>query len=132
MLVFKKTAFSLIQMSKTSNLQQSDSLVYFIGALDIWKKPVKARSVTSPRNRLPIHLSNYWWAGISNYVYSTVFVITKMYIFLLCFPLVSLLIMRGQPASIAWTVTSAAAFYHCWSCTGHSVLWIRCVVYIWY
>ena len=28
-------------MSKTSNLQQSDSLVYFIGALDIKKKQLK-------------------------------------------------------------------------------------------
>ena len=34
-LVFKKTAFSTVQMSITSNLEQSDSLVYFIGALDI-------------------------------------------------------------------------------------------------
>ena len=34
-LVFKKTAFSAIQMSKTSNLEQSDLLVYFIGTLDI-------------------------------------------------------------------------------------------------
>ena len=48
------------------------------------------------------------------------------------FILLQLLIMRSQPASVAWTVTSAAAFYHCWSYTEHSVLWIRCVVYIWY
>ena len=71
------------------------------------------------------------WDSISNYVYDTVSVITKIYIFLLYFVSVSLLIMQSQPASIAWTVTSAVAFYHCWS-YAHSVLWIRGVVYIWY
>ena len=35
-------------------------------------------------------------------------------------------------ASIEWTETSTAVFYHCWSYRGHSDLWIRCVVYIWY
>ena len=33
--VFKKTALSIIQISKTSNLEQSDSLVYCTRALDI-------------------------------------------------------------------------------------------------
>ena len=41
-------------------------------------------------------------------------------------------IMWSQHSSIAWTVTSTAAFYHCWRYTEHSDLWIRCVVYIWY
>ena len=43
---------------------------------------------------------NYWWAGVSNYVYSTILVITKVYIFLLCFTSDLLLITRSQPASI--------------------------------
>ena len=69
-----------------------------------------------------------------NYVYSTILVITKIYIllFLYIFFLiyifltsVLLLIMQSQLASIAWTVTSTAAFYHCWSYTEDSVLWIR-------
>ena len=37
-----------------------------------------------------------------------------------------LLLMRSQPDSIAWTVTSGAAFYHGWSYTEHSDLSIRC------
>ena len=123
-----KNRFSVVQMIITSN----DSLVYIIGALNIWKKTLEARSVTSPRNRLPIHLSNYWGVDISNYVYNSNSMITKIYIFLLHFASVSLLIMRMQPALIAWTVTSTATFYHCLSYTDHSVLWIRCVVCIWY
>ena len=63
--------------------------------------------------------------------YSTILVITKIYIFLLLyFTLVLLLIMRSQPASIGWTVTSTVAFYHCWSYTEHSqLLWIRCNIF---
>ena len=66
---------------------------------------------------------------VSNY--STILVITKIYIFfLLYFTLVLLLIMRSQPASIAWTVISTAAFSHCWSYTEHShLLWIRCDIF---
>ena len=46
---------------------------------------------------------NYWWTGINNYVYSIILVITKIYIFYLhYFTSVLLLIMRSQPASIAW------------------------------
>ena len=75
---------------------------------------------------------NYWWAGVSNYVYSTILVITKVYIFLLYFTSDLLLIMRSQPASIERTVTSTtAAFSHCWSYTEHSDLRIICVAYIW-
>ena len=47
--------------------------------------------------------------------------------FLLYFTSVLLLIMWSQSASIAWTVTSTAAFYHCWSYTEHSDIWIRYV-----
>ena len=62
---------------------------------------------------------------------STILVITKIYIFLfLYFTLVLLLIMQSQPTSIAWTVTSTAFFYLCWSYTKHSHLWIRCVAYV--
>ena len=60
------------------------------------------------------------------------FMYIYIYIYLLYFISVSLMIMRNQPASTSWTVTSTAAYYHCWSYTLHSVLWIRCVVYIWY
>ena len=49
-LSFKKTAFSVIQMSITSNLKQSESLVYFIMTLNIEKKAIEARPVKSPRN----------------------------------------------------------------------------------
>ena len=100
-------------------------MVYFIVALKISKKTIETGSVTSPRYRHSIHLSNYWWAGISNYAYSTMLEITEIYIFLLLyFTSVLLLIMWSQSASIAWTVTSAAAFYHCWSYKEHSVLYI--------
>ena len=57
-------------------------------------------------------------------VYSTILVIIKIYIFLLYFTSVLVLIMRSQPASITWTVTSTAAFYHCWSYTEHYDSWI--------
>ena len=71
---------------------------------------------------------NYWWAGVSNC--STIFMITKIYIFLvLYFTLVLLLIMRGQSASIERTAISTAAFYHCCSYTGHSDLWIGCDIF---
>ena len=79
-----------------------------------------------------LYIVNYWWAGVGNYVYNTILVITKIYIFLLYFTSVLLLIMRSQPVSIVWSVTSTATFYHCWSYTDHSDLWIWCVVYIWY
>ena len=66
-------------------------------------------------------------------VNSTVLVITKIYIFLLLyFTSVLLLIMQSKTTSPAWTVTSKAAFYHCWSYTEHCDLWIRCAACIWY
>ena len=70
------------------------------------------------------YIVNYWWAEVSNYICSTILVITKIYIFLLYFTSVLLLIMRSQPASIAQTLTSTAAFYHCWSYTEYYDLWI--------
>ena len=120
------------QMSITCNLEQSDSLISLIRTMRIKMETIKRRSETSHRNRVPIHLSSYWWAGVSNYVSNTISVITKIYIFLLYFPSVSLLIIRSQPASIAWIAASTAAFYLCWSYTDDYVLWNRCVVYIWY
>ena len=66
-------------------------------------------------------------------VYSIILVFTKMYIFALYFTTVLLLIILSQPSSIGWTVwtvTSTAAFSHCWSYMEHSDLWIRCVIYI--
>ena len=49
------------------------------------------------------------------------------------FPLLSfssvLLLKRSQSSLIAWTVTSTVAFYHSWSYTKRSDLWIRFVVY---
>ena len=80
-----------------------------------------------------LNLCNYWWAGISNYVYSTILLITKIYIFLLLYFIsVLLFIIRSQPMSILWTVTSTAVRYDCWSYIEHCVLWMRCVLYIWY
>ena len=111
-------------MSITSTLEQRELLlVYFIGAVNIWKKTIEAGSVTSPRNRLAIHLGNYWWAGINNFVYSTILVVTELYIFLF-FTSVLLLIKRSQPFSIAWILMSTAAFYYCWSYMEHSALYI--------
>ena len=79
------------------------------------------------------YIVNYRWNCVSNYVYSTILVIAKIYIFLfLHFTSGLLLIMLSQSASIAWKVTSTAALYHCWSSTEHSDLWIKCIVYIWY
>ena len=76
-------------MSIDFNLKQSELLVYFIKiALIHWtfeskrKKAIEAASATSSRNRLLIRLSNYCWAGISNYVYNTILVITGIHIFL--------------------------------------------------
>ena len=78
----------------------------------------------------------YWWASISNDVYDTIVVITKIYIFLLYFTLVLLLIMRSQPASIGWTVTFAAVPYYCCSYTEYlfydiDVLYIFDVNIVW-
>ena len=62
------------------------------------------------------YIVNYLGAGVRNYVCSITLVITEIYIFpLLYFTSVLLLIMRSQPSLIAWTVTSTAAFYLCWS-----------------
>ena len=108
-------------MSVNSNLEENESLVYFIGTLDIKRKRLKS----------PIHLSNYWWAGISNYVYNNLSVITKMYIFLLYFSLVLLSITQSEPTLITWTVTSRAVFKILYI-TRNMNLWIRCIVFIWY
>ena len=55
----------------------------------------------------------------------------KTYTFLpLSFTSVLLSIMRSQPASIAWTVTSIASFCHCWSYTEHCVFYELDVLYI--
>ena len=75
-------------------------------------------SITGEPVSATISRALFWWS--------------QRFIYFFFFILLQLLIMRSQPASVAWTVTSAAAFYHCWSYTEHSVLWIRCVVYIWY
>ena len=89
-----------------------------------WVKKIFSRLSQKERFSEPIaknpDIVNYWWTGVNNYVYSTILVITKIYIFfLIYFTSLCLLIMQSQPALIAWTVTSTAAFYHCWSCTEH-------------
>ena len=91
---------------------------------------IEAGSLTYPRDRLPIHLSNYWWAGISNFLYSTIGDHWNLYISSF-FTSVLSLIMRSQPASIAWTGTSTAAYYHCWSYMEHSVLYIFGINIVW-
>ena len=96
--------------------------------LIIWKEKVFKADRKKSLSRF-----NYWQATISSCIYSTMLVIRKIYIFLpLYFNSVFLLIMWSQPASMAWTVTSAAAFYCYWSYREHSVLLIRCVGHIWY
>ena len=71
-----------------------------------------------------IYIFNCWWAGVSNCVYSTNLVITKIYTFRLYITSVLLLIMWGQPAWIVWMVTSTAEFSHCWSYIEHADLWV--------
>ena len=94
---------------------------------------LKRKSFYSRLKKKYLFRFNCWWADISSYIYSTSLVITKMHIFiLLYFNSVLLLIMRSQPASMSWSLIFEATFYHCWSFTEHSVLWIRCVVYIWW
>ena len=116
--VFKNPRF---QMTITSNLEQRELLLlYFIGTVNIQKKAIEAGSVTSPRNRFPIHLSNYRWAGINNFVCSTILVITELYIFLF---FASVLLL------IKWT--STAAFYYCWSYMEHSALYIFDINIVW-
>ena len=78
------------------------------------------------------YIVNYLWAGVSNYVYSIIFVITKIYIFPLLYFTPVLLLKRSQPSSTVSTGTSTAAFYHCWSYAKYSGLWIRFVVYVWF
>ena len=80
-LFWKKSSYALLSQNMINS--------FFLSTLCDSCFFLEARSVTSPRNRLPIHLSNYWRAGISNYVYSTIYVITKIYISLLCFTSVS-------------------------------------------
>ena len=58
----------------------------------------KGKIFRADQKRNP-YIVNYWRADVSNY--STVLVITKIFIFLLYFTVVLLLIMRSQPASIA-------------------------------
>ena len=84
-LVFEKPAFSGIQLSMTSNLEQNRSMIYLTEVLNISKKSIETGFVTSPKNRLPIHLNNYWWARMSICVCSTILEITKLYIFLLLY-----------------------------------------------
>ena len=98
-----------------------------------WKFSIISKGKILIADRKSPYIVIYLWAGVRNYVCSIILVITKIYIFpLLYFTSVLLLIMRSQPSSIAWTVTSTAAFCLCWSYKEHSDLWIRCVVNIWY
>ena len=120
-----------IRVFRWRKLLLSNRVSYCFISLSHWtfeserKKAIEARSVTSYRNRLPIYLSKYWWDGISNYVYSTILVITKIYVLILpYFTSVLIEIIRSQPTSIAWIVTSTAAFYHHWNFTEHSMLYI--------
>ena len=57
------------------------------------------------------YIVNYYWASVSNYVYSTILVITKIYIFPLYFTSVSLLIMRSQTAWIYSCILSLLKLY---------------------
>ena len=71
---------------------------------------IRSEKIAATRGRKFISLST----GGPVYVYSTILVIMKIFIFyLFYFTSALLLIMRSQPASIAKTVTSTAAFYHC-------------------
>ena len=74
---------------------------------------------------MPKFMLNLW-----NFLKSNILEVKILYILeIFYFTSVLLLIMQSQPASIAWTVTSTAAFYHFWSYTDHPDLQIRCVVY---
>ena len=116
-------------MSITSNVKQSELLLYW-GTYHFKSDWIRVCNLF--QNRLTIHLSNYWWAGISNFVCSTILVITEIYIYISPFlTSVLLLIMRSQPTSIAWTGTSTAAIYNCWSYIEHSVLYIFDTKIVW-
>ena len=85
MLVFKKTAFS-----NEHNLKGSD----WSGFCNYYQQLFLQHCFCDHGN-LYISFCSFYFS----------FVIT----------LVLLIIMRSQPALAAWTVTSTAAFYHCWS-----------------
>ena len=81
------------------------------------RKP-KSEKILRAHGKKKPYIVNYWWNCVSNYVCCNILVITK--------------IMGSQSASIAWTVSSTAVLYLCWSYTEHSDLWSRYIVYIWY
>ena len=99
-----------------------------------WEKKIfsglsQKKRFLEPMKKNP-YTVNYWWkyVSVSNYAYSTILVITKIYKFLLLyFTPGLLLIMWSKSVSIVWTVTSTAALYHCWSYREHSDLWTRCI-----
>ena len=112
-------------MGQTSNFNHIKLLGYFTGTIAPLKQNNWGR-VCNLSQRKTSHLISVksWYAGISGWAYNT-------YIFLPAFfTSTLLLIMQGQPASIAWTGTST--FYHCWCYTKHYVLWIRYFAYILY
>ena len=60
------------------------------------------------------YIVNYWWAGtgVTNYIYSTILVIPKIYVFLLVYVTsILLLIMRSESTSTAWVVLSTAGSF---------------------
>ena len=125
-------SFPATSLQKLRSCQATPLLKIVVGGSNPSCRKSGGAHYDSPRSSLYIHLSNYWWAGISNYFYGSISVITKIYVFVFYFASVSLLIMRSQPALIAWKVTSTAAFCRCWSHTEYSDLWIGCVVCISY
>ena len=107
--------------------KKSLNIIYCRSSSFFWFWLTQKDRFLKPIKKTP-YIVNYWWTGVSDC--SIIFVITKIYIFLrLYFTLVSLLIMQSQPSSIARTVTSTVAFYHCWSYTEDSHLWIRCDIF---
>ena len=150
--IFWKKSFKKIKYSRSSpdtenywcgNQQSYNFFLVFVDFRTLPDNSVDSKQIffsrlsqkkkfLEPMEKNP-YIVNCWWNCVSNYVYSTILVITKVYIFLLVyFTSALLLIMRSQSSSIAWTVTSTTALYHCWSYTKHSDLWIRCIAYIWY
>ena len=109
---------------KKSNIQEASQTLKKIYFLDYLRR----KDFYSRSTKILISLIT----GEPVFVYITILMITKIYVFLLLyFTPVLLLIMWSQPASIAWTVTSTTAFYHWWN-TQNILIYELDVLYIFY
>ena len=102
---WEKIFFCIISRGKIFTADQKKILISLITC-----EPVHVYSTMS--------IALFWW-------------LRRLYISSSFFYFSLLLIMRSQPASIAWTVTFTAAFYHCWN-TQDILIYESDVFYIFY